>query len=193
MIRTILLAAAVILTGCDNDSASEQVVAGVKCTTMEQVRSTAGDTSTCTLCSVTDAPASADGKANSAARMSLPATGAGTVALRATAGDGVSFAAGNVAGVILDFSHGYNTVEMTGRTYLDGRLVETFYPLEGADVASGDIPGGLPGQDTNARAAQFYPFPTNAAFDAVEISFNRAQSGYETSAAVYEFCSSSNE
>lgn len=134
-------------------------------------------------CSVNFQDAAADGDLRTFAIMDAAPNSAGSLSLRVTAGEGVTYAAGTPAAVVygIDRTGGdsLNTV-VTLNTYLDGVLQET-----GNTEASNGVTNSDTAPGRRARA-------TNLAFDAIELVYAQTGGTADVEVQVYEFCTSTN-
>lgn len=107
----------------------------------------------------------------------------GSVRIRATARDGVTYAAGTPAavvyGIVRTDGNSFGTTE-TISTYLDGVLQETGNADANTGVTSGE-------RTTGRRA-----IGTNLPFDAIEFAYSQSGGIADVEVRVHEFCTSTN-
>ena len=157
--------------------------AGLNCAAITGGNTQVTPTLNCAGCTVSNAPAAIDGNTETYASLFIPAGVGGTLALRATAQDGIVYPAGTPAAVIyaIDRSSGntLNTAE-TITTYLDGAPQQTGNAGSVNNVSGGDVQRG--------RRA----IGTAQQFDAIELAYAQSGGSASSEVQVYEFCTSTN-
>ena len=170
-----------LLGACnDGDSNGDEASSATLCSYITGGGTTTQLTATCATCQLLDAANAIDGDPDTYATITLPAGASGSVALRATAQDGVVYPAGNDAGVILSFSASGDTFVNNGnelRTYLDGAPAGT---KSGAEV-TGCCGGG-------SSRPQRVSFTAPAMFDAVEAGYTVGTNTTAKELRIHEFC-----
>jgi hypothetical protein len=145
---------------------------------------TATGSFTCTIgaCNVEFHDASIDGDLGTYATLTMLPNTSGTMSLRATAQDGVTYQAGTPAAVVygIDRTDGdsLNTVESIS-TYLDDVLQETSNVTTNGTTA-GDVDAGR-----NAMV-------TTKPFDAIEFTYTQSSGTASVEVQAFEFCTSTN-
>ncbi len=130
------------------------------------------------------AEAAVDRDLSTYAILQLSQNAAGSLSIRATAADGVTYPAGTPAAIVYGIERtsgdSVNVIE-TISTYLDGTLQET-----------NSVGGGSGGATSGDKEAARRLMATNLSFDAIEFTY--AQSGGTAAVEVqaYEFCTSAN-
>ena len=126
--------------------------------------------------------AAVDGDLGTYAILQFAAGAGGSLSIRATASDGVSYAAGTPAAVVFgierDDGNSLNTVQ-TISTYLDGALQET-----------GNV--STSGSTTGDRDAGRSAIVTTKPFDAIEYAYSQSGGTAAVEVQVFEFCTSTN-
>jgi hypothetical protein len=185
MARGLIPAIAVIATlcGCSSGGGGGGTndlginCAGLTGATAEAVTSCAGG------CGGAFSDAAVDGDLGTYAILQLNSNAAGSLSIRATAADGVSYPPGTPAGVVygIERSGGdsLNTTE-TISTYLDGVLQQTGNSNAPNTATNSDV---APGRRI---------MTTTLPFDAIEVTYNQTGGTAAVEVQVYEFCTSSN-
>lgn len=126
--------------------------------------------------------AAIDGDLATYAILNMALASAGTVSLRSTAQDGVTYAAGTPAGVVWALERDGNSTSVVTSisTYLDGALQET-----------GNA-GGESAVDGFDRDAGRSVISTTLPFDAIEMSYAQSGSNGPIEVRIHEFCTSAN-
>ncbi|HUR41360.1 MAG TPA: hypothetical protein VM240_09350 [Verrucomicrobiae bacterium] len=137
----------------------------------------------CAGCTVSNAPAAIDGNTDTYASLFMPAGAGGTLALRATAQEGIVYPAGTPAAVIYAIArssgNALNTAE-TITTYLNGAPQQTGNAGSVNNVSGGNVQRGR-------RAIS-----TVQQFDAIEVTYTQSGGTASSELQVYEFCTSTN-
>jgi hypothetical protein len=124
-----------------------------------------------------------DGDLDTYAILSMTPDSNGSVSIRSTAADGVTYPAGTPAAVVYGIKRGsansLNTTE-TIRTYLDGVLQET--------GNAGPINVSFGGDTETGRRA----IETQLDFDAIELTYTQTGGTADVEVQVHEFCTSVN-
>jgi hypothetical protein len=137
-------------------------------------------TSGCATCTVTDEAAAIDGNPETFATITYPVGVQGTMALRATAQNGVVYPSGSAAGVLLSRASSGQSLannDFDLRTYLNGTLAGSTVKV---------APSGLSGPNSSGRYRVDFAAP--AQFDAVELGYSNGASVGAVSIRVHEFC-----
>lgn len=161
--------------GGDNGSIGPINCAGLTGATAEATVTCAGG------CGGDYSEAAVDGDLDTYAILELGAA-SGTLNIRATAADGVTYPAGTPAAVVFGIARDGNSASpaITISTYLDGTLQQTGN-VAGPSVVDGfDRPSG--------RSA----IGTNLPFDAIELSYTQSGGTGPIELRVHEFCTSVN-
>jgi hypothetical protein len=192
-LRQVILAAALVLSACDNASLNEQQVAA--CVTIHGggTQVVADPQVFCAGCSASASDNAIDGDKDTSSSLLFDPDGTGTITLRLQAQDGVVFPAGAQAGVVVAIPEGSSKpyVGIYVDTYLDGVRQDRLYG--GPDFAAGtQTSNGMLGTGCYGRCDPSRRLVTGSApsaFDAIEVGFARDESGIEQDIRVYEFCS----
>lgn len=127
--------------------------------------------------------AAVDGDLATYAILQLDSGAAGSLSIRATAADGVTYPAGTPAGVVYGIvrtgGDSVNTTE-TITTYLDGTPQQTGNTKPPSGSTSSDVEAGR------------RLMATNLPFDAIEVTYAQTGGTASVELQVYEFCTSSN-
>lgn len=160
-------------------------VVGINCAAISGGGTQATQSVQCTgaACAGNNKDAAIDNNLGTFATLQMGAGAVGRVRLRATAQEGIVYAAGTPAAVVYGIQRSQgtsqNTVE-TISTYLNGILQETGNASSTSGVTSGDKPAGR-------RAVG-----TSLPFDAIEFSYDQTGGTATVEVQVYEFCTSVN-
>lgn len=161
----------------------EDAFGGIHCAGLTGGTATAGNVCSGGTCNALATAAAADGDLNTYAILDATAQTSGTLRIRATAQDGVSYPAGTPAAVVYGIvragGSSLNTAE-TISTYLNGVLQETGAANTAFGSTNEDVVGG--------RRA----IGTSKAFDAIELSYAQSGGTADVEVQVYEFCTSTN-
>jgi hypothetical protein len=133
-------------------------------------------------CGVDFEESAMDGDLGSYAVLDFDTAAGGSVSLRSTAQDGVTYPAGTPAAVVWAIERDGNSTSVvtTISTYLDGALQET-----------GNA-GGESAVDGFDREAGRSAIGTNLPFDAIEMTYGQSGSSGPIEVRVHEFCTSTN-
>lgn len=160
-------------------------VGGINCAAISGGGTQATQSVQCTgaACSGNNKDAAIDNNLDTFATLQMGAGAVGSVRLRATAQEGIVYAAGTPAAVVYGIQRSQGTSQSTVETistYLNGVLQETGNASSTNGVTSGDKPVG--------RRAMGTSMP----FDAIEFSYDQAGGTATVEVQVYEFCTSVN-
>jgi hypothetical protein len=123
-----------------------------------------------------------DGDLDTYAILHLASASAGSVSLRSTAQDGVTYPSGTPAAVVWAIERDGNSTSVvtTLSTYLDGVLQQT------------SNAGGESAVDGFDREAGRTVIDTNLPFDAIELTYSQSGSTGPIEVRIHEFCTSAN-
>lgn len=177
----VLILVAAFLPACS--SGGDEDSGGINCAGLAGGTATSSVQCSAGQCTVDFQDAAADGDLGTFAIMDAAPNSAGSLSLRVTARDGVTYAAGTPAAVVygIDRTGGdsLNTA-VTLNTYLDGVLQESGNTELGNGVTNSDKATGRRARDTNL------------AFDAIELVYAQTGGTADVEVQVYEFCTSVN-
>ena len=171
------------LVSCGGGGGGNDDFGGINCagltgaTVSQSIQCNAG------TCSGNYQDAAIDGDLGTYAVLDVGPNAAGSVHLRATAQDGVTYPAGTPAAVVYGIARtggsSLNTAE-TISTYLDGVLQQTGSANTGFGSTNEGVEGG--------RRA----IGTTMPFDAIEMTYTQTGGAADVEVQVYEFCTSTN-
>jgi hypothetical protein len=184
-----LAAAMLILTGVaacssegDGGKNDNGTIGPINCTGLTGATATGSFACSIGACSVEFHDAAIDGDLGTYATLTMLPNTSGTMSLRATAQDGVSYPAGTPAAVVYGIARtsgdSLNTVESIS-TYLDGVLQQTSNVTTNG-TTSGDV-------DAGRRA-----IVTVQPFDAIEVTYSQSSGTAGVEVRAFEFCTSTN-
>lgn len=170
------------LSACGGGGGGDDAFGGIHCAGLTGATATASNVCNGS-CNAPSTAGAVDGDLNTYAILDAAAQTSGTLRLRATAQDGVSYPAGTPAAVVYAVvrtgGSSLNTAE-TITTYLDNVLQETGNANTGFGSTNEDVAGG--------RRA----IGTTKAFDAIELSYAQSGGTADVEVRIYEFCTSVN-
>lgn len=176
-----ILAFALLLAGCssgsDDDNDLQIACAGLTGATTSGGGTCAGN------CGAAFTEAAADGDLGTYAILSAEDQMSGTVRIRATAQDGVTYPGGTPAAVV------YGIVRTEGTSLGTNETLTTY--LDGVMQESGNT-SGTNGSTSGNRETGRRAFQTTLPFDAIELSYTQTSGTADVEVRVHEFCTSVN-
>ena len=184
---TVLLLLLASLAACDSDGVEGKdgvpdSIGPINCAGLTGATATGAFTCSVGGCTVDFHDAAIDGDLATYATLTMLPNTSGSMSLRATAPDGVSYPAGTPAAVVFGIERGsgdsLNTVE-TISTYLDDVLQDT-----------GNV--GTNGTISGDREAGRSAIVTTKPFDAIEYTYAQGSGTAAVEVRAFEFCTSTN-
>ena len=173
-----MLAAATLFASLSSCGGGGGDSLGIDCSSLSGAEATSSNTCAGN-CNATYTGAAVDHDTGTYAILEAADSASGSVSIRATAPDGVTYEAGTPAGVIYGLTRStgetLNSTEVIN-TYLDGALQES-NPTGGADNVSG-----------TDREVRLRRMETSLPFDAVELVYAQSGGTADVEIHVHEFC-----
>lgn len=176
-----LYALLVALAACSGGGGGDGILGKLHCSALSGA--TPSDTVNCASgCGVTFAESAVDGDLRSYAVLDFGTAAGGSVSLRSTAHEGVTYPAGTPAAVVWAIERDGNSTSVvtTISTYLDGVLQET---------SNGGGESAVDGFDHDASRTVL---DTDLPFDAIEYTYSQSGSSGPIEVRIHEFCTSAN-
>ncbi|MGH8481862.1 MAG: hypothetical protein ACRES8_05320 [Nevskiaceae bacterium] len=155
---------------------------GINCEGLSGATATASVACTAGSCSSDFQEAAVDGDLGTYAILSMAPASAGSVSIRSTAADGVTYPAGTPAAVVYGIQRDGESLNAAGtlNTYLDGTLQETGNLTFNNGTTNEDVEAGRNAMNTNLD------------FDAIEVTYTQTGGTADLEVQVYEFCTTVN-